>query len=76
MVCEAISVNREEMNDAAITFKKHLDQKKIDVINYPEDVRNDLIEQALDHSIVLHNKRFIVASCKDLYKSIMNVERS
>ena len=74
MVCESVSNNRKEMKDEAITFKKYSDIKKVEVMQYPENERSYLIEKARNKVDELYVKRFIIASCKDLYKSIRNID--
>ena len=68
VVCESISYQHKDMRDEAIVFKKYLDIKKTEVMKYPAEDREVLLNKVRSKADILIDKRFIIASCKEFYK--------
>ena len=74
VACQSVASNNTEMTEMAVTFNESFTNKQKEVNQLPKTQLNFVIKSAKEKSLELVKKRFIVASCKDLYKTISTIQ--
>ena len=74
VACQAIASNNTEMTEMAITFNESFKDKQKEVNQLPKSQLNFVIKMAKEKSLKLVKERFIIASCKDLHKTISTIQ--
>lgn len=73
--CQTVASNIPEMTEMAITFNESRKRKQIEIHQLPKEQLSFVIKLAEEKSLKLVKERFIVASCKDLYKTISTIQK-
>ncbi|WP_370979735.1 hypothetical protein [Agaribacterium sp. ZY112] len=74
VACKSVSYNNEEMTDIGIFFDGKFNEKVSQISSYPVNHQKYIKSSAMTTSGELIKKRFIVASCKDLYKNLSTIQ--